>query len=93
MILISRCMCKKKTRIQRTEFNENVEIASKRVLSNNVRCKEGIHAFRNIKIKRGLFYSNQTERLIRYLQFKHLKELDTTQKYCLPNFRFQKLIR
>lgn len=92
-ILISKCQCGKKVRVTKTKFNETCEIALERIHTTVQNCNTHYHAYKKTKIMRGLFYSNQTTYLLRYIQWKHNKNIDTLKDtYEFPNPYLRKLV-
>lgn len=92
LILLSVCKCGKKIRISNTKFNETGEMAMKRMITKHRLCKEQLHTFKTVKFKRGLFYSNQTEALLRFIQWKYRHKLDGRFEYEFPNYYLLKLV-
>lgn len=92
VILISNCSCSQKTRICTTKVNETGMIAAKRIITRKKSCDQFSHAYNKIKVKKGLFYSNQTRSLLKYLHWKHRNKLDLTHKYEFPTSNLIKLI-
>lgn len=92
-VLIAKCQCKKKTKVSCTKFNENVGMAVTRMTTEMTKCNEFAHAYKKILIKKGLYYSNQTDVLVKYLQWKYRKTLDKNQGFEFPNYHLAKLIK
>lgn len=94
LILNSRCCCKKVYRISKTNFNENGDIASRKMLTlNKYKCDEFGHAFHKIKYHKGLFYASQTSYLLSYVQWIYRHKLDRMHcRYNFPMMNFGKLI-
>lgn len=93
LILVANCKCKKKTKVIKTNFNETGEMAMNRILTKNKECKASFHAYSKVKFMRGLHYNNQTRYLLKYIQWKHRKELDVIQQnYEFPNQSLCRLI-
>lgn len=94
LILISRCQCRKKYKVVRTNFNETGEMASRRVITHFSVCNRHAHAYKKVRFRRGLFYASQTKYLWRYIQWQHRRQLDVSQcRYEWPNSRLRKLIK
>lgn len=93
LILFSECICKKKVRIISTGFNETGEITSKKVLNRKMTCDIHGHAFKEVKFRRGLYYSSQTKRLANFLQWKHRKRLDHFLPVEFPMNHLAKLLK
>lgn len=92
VIIMSKCQCNKKLRICATGFNETGLQARKHIITKRKECKANFHAYNKVKIKRGLFYKNQTNSFVKYLQWKHRKSLDTKYKYEFPTSRLIRLV-
>lgn len=92
VILISRCQCSKKMKIVSTRFNETGAQAQKHIITKRKECVSNFHAYNKVKVKRGLFYGNQTKSYVKYLHWKYRKQLDLSDKYDFPTSRLIKLI-
>lgn len=91
IILKSTCLCKRKMKFTSTQFNENGEIASKRILTEFQHCSGNRHAFREIEYKKGLAYRKQTNYLLKYNEWKHRENI--LDNKGLPNYSFVKLMK
>lgn len=92
-IVFSKCVCKEKIRIVKTKFNQTAEQLSKEIITKKSKCDVFTHAYKKFKVRRGLFYSNQTAKLCTYLHWKYRHKLDTKHKYEFPTSRLMKLIK
>lgn len=92
VILTSNCFCEAKMRICMTGVNETGTHVERRIITKKTVCDRYSHAFNKIKIKRGLFYANQTKSLLKFLHWKHRIKLDKTYKYEFPTSKLVKLI-
>lgn len=93
-ILLARCMCRKKVKIMRTEFNETVGIAKSKIITKKLKCDQFSHAYKRVEVRKGLFYANQTKTLLKYIRWKHRTSLDTTNLICeFPMFWLTSLIK
>lgn len=90
LIVSSVCQCKKKIKIISTKFNETGGMAMNRIITEKKECDSFSHAYTKAKLKRGLFYANQTKMLVKYLQWKHRNKLDGP--YEFPNYYLAKLV-
>lgn len=93
VIVTSECFCKSRIRICMTNFNETGLHTAKNVITKKKKCDEFSHAYNRVKVKRGLFYSNQTKSMVKYLQWKFRDKLDKTYKYEFPTSKLMKLIK
>lgn len=93
LIIISGCQCHDKYKITKTRTNETGAIAAARIITRTNRCMEGFHAYNKVRFIRGLHYGGQTKYLLKYIQWKYRKNLDTLQEpFEFPNFHLRKLI-
>lgn len=92
IILTSKCVCGKKYKITSTKFNETGAMAAKkRILTNNTGCSGNTHAFRKVKVVRGLSYKKQTNYLLKYIKWKYRGKVINTE-FSIPNYHFAKLL-
>lgn len=64
-----------------------------KIMNKKNSCDGFSHAYNKIEVKRGLFYSNQTRSLLKYLHWKFRHKLDTKFKYEFPTSKLMKLIK
>lgn len=89
VILIARCVCKKKFKIVRTGFNETGGVTLRRIVTHKNICDRHSHAYKSsdIRFRKGLFYDGQTGHLVKYIQWMYRKRLDVSQgRYEWPRF-------
>lgn len=92
LIGVSKCVCRKKTKIEYTRFNQTGEILIDKMVTTMNCCVNNLHTFKEVKLMKGLFYQNQTKELVKYIQHKHQNEILCTN-YSLPNYHFSKLVK
>lgn len=92
LILMAACKCGRKTRIIATKFNETAGMAMKRIITKNRICMGNSHSYSKVTFKKGLCYSNQTNTLLKYIQWKHRKTLDGSHEFEFPNYYLSKLV-
>lgn len=91
-ILTSKCICGKHYKITATKFNETGKMAwENRIKTTFTGCKNTQHAFRKVKVVRGMYYENQTQQLANYIKWKYRGKVINT-KYTIPNYHFAKLL-
>lgn len=94
LILVSRCICKKKYKIVNTKFNETGDMALSRILTRaKMNCDIHGHAYHKAKFLRGLFYGSQTKYLVKYIAWKYRHALDFDCQPGHPNDRLRKLVK
>lgn len=94
VVLDSTCRCGHRCIIGATRFNESAKMARKRLLSRRKQCDMHGHAFRKFNLRKGLYYNNQTQYLLRYVQWMHRHKLDATScPYHFPLYSFSKLLK
>lgn len=93
VILTSRCRCGDKIRICTTGFNETGLHTRKKILNKKKECDRHSHAYKQVKVSRGLFYSNQTKALLNYIHWKNRNKLDKSYRYEFPTSRLAGLIK
>lgn len=92
LILISRCTCEEKFKIQATTFNQTGEMLRVKMITERTKCHNGQHAFRKTIVHRGLAYGKQTTYLLKYLKmFFAGKTID--DKLFLPNYHLAKAMK
>lgn len=92
VILISKCKCGDKVRILMTGLNETGLHAMNKIINKKTSCDIFSHAYTKIKVRRGLFYSNQTKCFLKYLHWKYRHKIDTKFKYEFPTSKLVRLI-
>lgn len=94
LILISRCRCKQRYKVVRTNFNETGEMARRRIITPLKRkCGKHNHAYHKVQFHKGLHYHSQTSVLAKYIQwiYRHnIEYLDSP--YEFPNGHLRKLV-
>lgn len=95
MIISSQCICNNKCIVTKTNFNETAGMVKKSITDRSVSiCGSSRHAYKKFKFHRGLCYGNQTEYLLRYVQWKHRHKLDMfTCRYTFPNNLLNKMVK
>lgn len=92
LILISRCTCEEKFKIQATAFNQTGEMLRVKMITERKKCQNGQHAFRKTIVHRGLAYGKQTIYLLKYLKmFFAGKTID--DKLLLPNYHLARAMK
>lgn len=93
-ILLSKCICGEKYKITSTKFNETGEMAAvKRILTNHTGCDNNRgHAFRKVKVQKGLHYKKQTDYLLKYVKWMYRGKVLNTE-FSLPNHHFANLMK
>lgn len=91
IILMAKCNCGAKYKVDATKFNENGEIAQKRLSTSILRCYNNTHAYTKFEYVRGLAYGKQTKYLLKYVKFYYGGKLDNIQA-DLPNYHLIKLL-
>lgn len=92
LIAVSRCVCGKRVKIDRTKFNQTGSSLRERILNNLEQCSDNLHAHVNLKFVRGLAFGQQTDFLMKYLRWiNRSKIVDTGLNW--PNHYFTKLLR
>lgn len=90
LILIARCVCKKRFKITKTGFNETGEMTLKKIVTRKNECDQHSHAYKKVQFHKGLFYDGQTSFLLKYIQWKYQKRIDVSQcRYEWPRFHRQ----
>lgn len=93
MIIKSQCNCKdKKVKFVTTRYNETVDMAIKRLVTDKLFCDKFGHAFRKTFKYHGLAYRGQTWYYSKYLQWKHRNNL-VNDNFQFPNRNLRKLIK
>lgn len=91
-ILTSKCVCGRKYKITATKFNETGRMAANsRVLTQYTGCTADTHAFRKVKVAKGLSYNRQTSYLVKYIKWKYRGKVINTE-FSLPNYHFAKIL-
>lgn len=89
MVISSTCVCKRKSKFTKTNFNETGAMASERIKTTFRKCTQHKHAFRKVKYHKGLAYQKQTSYLLKYIEWKDKNTLD---RKGMPNQKFVKLL-
>lgn len=91
LILVSKCQCGIKHKAKATEFNQTGEMLMKHMETTFDCCQNGLHAFKKMKVFKGLAYSSQTAFLLKYMKHRFYKSIVDNRD--LPNYHFAKLIK
>lgn len=91
LILIAKCQCGKKYKINRTGRNETGEVTARKIVTPFLSCDHLKHAYRDITFKRGLAYNSQTKHLEKYYRLKYKGSIDD-HFFNLPVPAFAKLV-
>lgn len=90
LILIARCVCKKRFKIVKTGFNETGQMTLKKIVTLKHKCDSHSHAYKKVQFHKGLYYDGQTSCLLRYIQWRYRKRFDVSQcRYQWPRFQRQ----
>lgn len=85
LILFSKCLCGKKLCVTKTLNNENGIGGAKRIITKTFQCTDTAHAYKKVKLIRGLSYNSQTNYLLKYIQWMCRYKLDHFHsKYEFP---------
>lgn len=92
LILISKCNCETKYKIQSTKFNQTGESARKEIITSFNECIGNKHAFRKVQHYRGLMYRSQTNYLVKYIKYFHRNKL-VGGNADLPNYHLSRVLK
>lgn len=92
MIVHSTCTCKKKHKIEATDFNQNAEMLIKTMKTTFVKCTRSLHAFRKFRVSKGLAYGSQTKTLAKYFQWQYRGSFVNTRT-GRPEFYLARLLK
>lgn len=91
LVVIAKCQCGNKYKINRTNLNETGEITARRIATSFEFCHQSVHAYREFVFKKGLAYKSQTKHLEKYFRLKFQGRIDD-HFFNIPVPVFSKLV-
>lgn len=75
VILVASCVCKKKTKICQSKYNETGKMLIERIKGKKEKCDGDFHTYRRLKLHNGMYYRGQTTQLVKQLNWINRKKI------------------